>query len=161
VQTFGFPYGLDLEQGEMRVRAFSGTIVGGKTFRRLAGMPRVFELSFRNPRGLSGSPLLISVDHQDPVVVGMILGNGSTEMEVLKSREQITVGGPSGVQREEVYTQVEALELGIALKCYELLDLRPPQLKGNSIREHLREHDLFLEVTTPPGEPSVNSDSLI
>ena len=113
----------------------------------LPARPLVYELSFVNPRGLSGAPLLLS---EAGKVLGVVIGNVSMGMEVLKSKEQVQVTDDSGQRlHDETYIRVEALELGVALQTAALLDLRPQLLGGKRVRDHLVENGLL----EPPKAP--------
>jgi len=135
VQAIGYPYGLDLELRTVVVRAFQGHIVSERKFARLAERPRVYELSFQGPRGLSGAPLLTT--EGEGRVAGVIVGNAITEMEVYSEREELKEPG-----RETVLIKTEALHLGIAVTANEILNLRS-QLLGGTVREGLKASSLL------------------
>jgi hypothetical protein len=136
VNTFGYPYGFDVESETLTVRAFQGEIVGGRTLRRLSGRPMVHELSFQCPRGLSGAPLIRHEPKSQ--IVAVVLGNEITEMTVFTERETLAAGG-----QETVLIKTEALHLGIAIRASEVLPLHS-SLLGCTIGAWLQCHGIPL-----------------
>ena len=135
VHSVGYPYAIDRANNCMGMRAFSGHIVSPRDWPQLQTIPRIYELSYQCPRGLSGAPLWTE---SSPVkVVGVILGNSITEMEVYSERETDSHG-----EKTTVYQKVEALHLGVALQTAALMDVRS-SLLGTTIGEHLRGMNLF------------------
>lgn len=134
VMSVGYPYALDLEHFIIGIRAFSGHVVSGPTFHRLKATLRVYEPSFQCPRGLSGSPLLSADGRTD--VVGIIIGNRSTQMLVFSDKEVLRE--PT---QETIVERYESLQLGIALQSRAVLDTHC-RILGRTLREHLREHNL-------------------
>lgn len=130
VQTVGFPYALDTDLASINIRAFRGNVVAGRTFRNIPSHPRIFELSFPCPRGLSGAPLF-TVDKR-PKIRGMICGNAATEMLIFQDREEIDDG-----KRVEIVERYESLQLGIAIQTCSLTSISS-SLLGKSIGEHVQ-----------------------
>jgi hypothetical protein len=136
IRTVGYPYALDIQHARLQIRAFAGHVVGARTFHRFEAAPRIYELSFACPRGLSGAPILDG-HHR---VAGLVVGNESTEMTVFTDREVISekTGGETRVEQIERY---EALQLGIALQSASLLDLRS-RILGGDLCDHLASKEL-------------------
>ena len=138
VQTTGFPYGIDIEHSSIAVRSFVGHIVSSGLHFKLEGNPLAYELSFQCPRGLSGAPLCTSMT-QDPRIIGMIVGNSSTEMLVYSDREIIH---DLGMQKESVVERYEALQLGMAVQSSALLNIDSRILNAN-LKNHLMKNELI------------------
>jgi len=134
VGALGYPYGLDIESNMIIVRAFRGHIVCERFQKQLPGSPRVYELSFPCPRGLSGAPLWLD---DDALVVGVVVGNHITEMEVYSETEVEKETG-----RETVFRKTEALHLGLAVTSQAILGLRSTMLKG-TVKEWLSQEGLL------------------
>jgi S1-C subfamily serine protease len=126
-RTIGFPYALDLKYANLNVRGLSGQIVSELSFYGLKAEPRVYELSFQAPRGLSGAPLLV----HSGTVGGMVIGNKSTEMQIFSDREILADG-----KQEKIVERYEALQLGIALTSAAIIDLDFKIIGGN-LRNYL------------------------
>jgi hypothetical protein len=135
VQTTGFPYGLDVSSSKLRMRSFRGTVVSSRTWDGLAAKPRVYELSFPCPRGLSGSPLW--KPGNPPSVAGVVFGNSITEMIVNRDVEKTKEGSET-----TVYERVEALHLGMAIQTQSILSVQS-SLFGLRIGDLLRDKDLL------------------
>jgi hypothetical protein len=131
-QTIGFPYALDLENANLNIRGFSGHIVSQLSFYGLTAKPRVYELSFQAPRGLSGAPLLLHSGE----VAGIVIGNKSTEMQVFSDREILADG-----TQEKIVERYEALQLGIALTSASIIDL-DFKILGSTLRDYLVKSNL-------------------
>lgn len=136
VQASGFPHALDLSELTLTIRSFPGTVVSAKTWSRLPAKPRVYELSFLCPRGISGSPLW-RVGGTLPCVVGVVFGNSITEMIVHKEVEKVKEG-----DKTTIYEKVEALHLGLAIQVQSLLSVES-SLLGMHIGDFLRTHSLL------------------
>jgi hypothetical protein len=141
VLTVGFPYALNPDLGTLAVRAFTGSIVAMPQTSRIPARPRIYELQFPCPRGLSGAPLVFRNGGQFELV-GMIVGNATTEVLVLQDREVLSDG------TNHVIEKYETLQLGIALQTVEVLDL-PFDLLGKTLREHLGAHACIQAKRTP------------
>jgi len=126
-RTIGFPYALDLQHANLNIRGFSGHIVSELSFYGLKAEPRVYELSFQAPRGLSGAPLLI----HGGTVGGVVVGNKSTEMQIFSDREILADG-----KQEKIVERYEALQLGIALTSPAIIDL-DFKILGGTLRNYL------------------------
>lgn len=133
VLSVGFPYALNRDLNTVSVRAFRGPVVAPATTTRIPAKPRVYELQFQCPRGLSGAPLLY--EDTSLRVAGMVVGNAATEMLVLSDREVLKDGSTSIVEKYEM------LQLGIAIQASEILSLRF-DLLGKTVRDHLSSHKL-------------------
>ncbi len=125
-------YGKDPERPHIDARGFKGAVVTATQFARLAGAPDIYELSFSAPRGLSGAPVM-AADR----VVGIIIGNRSTEMLVFSHREMVTE------EREFVTERFEAMQLGIAIRSTELLKCTVPGMPRESLAAHLEAQGLL------------------
>lgn len=136
VRTFGYPFGYDAEREYFNVRAFKGHVVGGGTLYHLAGHPAAWELSFPCPRGLSGAPL-VRTDPTPNQIIGIVVGNQITEMDVYTERETAAEHG-----REQTVIRTEALHLGVAVKAEVVLPLHS-SLLGCSVGEWLRRYGLL------------------
>ncbi len=134
VLSVGFPYALNLDLKTLSIRAFRGHIVAAASTCALPAKPRVYELQFQCPRGLSGAPLLFKSTRL--LNVGMIVGNASTQMLVLSDKEILADGSTTIVERYEM------LQLGIAIQAGALLPLRFDILGGKTLAEHLRSYNL-------------------
>jgi len=128
IQTVGFPYALDLQNLDMRIRAFRGYIVSAPKFYRLPSNPSCYELSFHCPRGLSGAPLFTV--QTTPKVKGIIIGNQSTEMLIYSDKEIIKEG------KETIFERYEATQFGIAIQTRSLQNIKSIIL-GNSVLKYL------------------------
>jgi len=108
VFTVGYPFAYDPDLNVIDPRVFYGNLVAS-TFdaKRFPSLPRLYEVSFMCPRGLSGAPLF---QKENLNVLGVVLGNRSIEMTVLSSREREESGNET-----TIYEKVEALNIGIAL----------------------------------------------
>ena len=135
VQVSGFPYALDLLGFKLTVRSFRGTVVSARTWRGLSAKPRVYELSFPCPRGISGSPLW-SVS-APPCVAGVVFGNSITEMIVDKEVETTKEGS-----KTTIYEKVEALHLGLAIQVQSLLPVKS-SLLGMRLGDFLQKRGLL------------------
>ena len=125
VHSTGYPYAIDRFNNSFGMRAFTGHVASMRDWPQLKPVPRIYELSYPCPRGLSGAPLWTV---SSPVkVVGVILGNNITEMD-----------------KTTVYQKVEALHLGVALQTGALTGIYSALL-GKTIGEHLRGAQLLNE----------------
>src|SRR5207253_9618852 len=88
VHAFGYPFALDLHNLRLRARAFKGHVVCADDAgaAELPGMPRIYELSFQSPRGLSGAPLLLPTT-QGLLVGGVVVANRSTSLQLLTEQD--------------------------------------------------------------------------
>ena len=134
VQTVGYPYAIDWARFAIDIRAFRGHVVSALSFDLLKANPRVYELSFQSPRGLSGAPLFTT--ESSPQVVGLIVKNRATQMLVLSSREKVSETA------EKITETYESLQLGIAVQSGALADVHSQLLNG-TLREHLRKMGLL------------------
>ena len=91
VLSVGFPYALNPDLMTLSVRAFRGNVVAAARTAVLPGQPRIYELQFQCPRGLSGAPLMFESSRL--LSAGVIVGNATTQMLVLSDREVFTEGG--------------------------------------------------------------------
>ena len=109
VQACGFPYALDPAAGTVTIRAFRGYVVTSRTWHSLSAKPRIYELQFMCPRGISGGPLWVR--ERPLTVAGVVFGNSITEMTVFKDEEIEEEGG-----KRTVYERREHLHLGVAVE---------------------------------------------
>jgi hypothetical protein len=122
VMAFGYAYGLDHETHILRLRGFKGYTVAARAFERLPVRPAAYELSFQAPRGLSGAPLLLP---DSTAIVGMVIGNSTTEMVVFSQREHVIEEG-----RETLVERFEAMTLGVAIAASSLMAIEFGLLGG-------------------------------
>lgn len=134
VYTAGYPFGYDsMEQG-IYLRAFKGYIISEYRFMRNNIDAQCYELSFSCPRGISGAPLLSrSIERHS--VLGIIIGNGSTEIELYNVIEEV-----SGYQERKT----EVMKYGIAVSIKELVK-KKSKLLNRTVREHLEENQLVIQ----------------
>ena len=119
VKTCGFPFSLDCDLASVSIKTFDGTIVSSTRLKQLERVPKCYELSFICPRGLSGAPLWSSNDSEDIRVIGVVLGNSITEIEIYSETEkEITNKG----ERETTFIKTESMHLGSALEIEEVLN---------------------------------------
>ncbi|MCI5137032.1 MAG: serine protease [Candidatus Electrothrix sp. AR1] len=135
VLTAGYPYSFDNHNMAINIRAFSGYIVSDPQFYSLPAKPSVYELQFPCPRGLSGAPLF--TPGSSPKIVGMIIGNHSTEMLVYSQREI-----EEDSNNKSIVERYEALQLGIALQTNSVLDCHF-ELLGSTLGSHLKRSKLI------------------
>jgi len=133
VITCGYPYALELQHARLIVRAFKGEVVCTNAWPDIKGKPKIYELSFQCPRGLSGAPLLAASESETMVVAGVIFGNRMTEMTVYSEKEEIKEDG-----RTSEFIKVEALHLGMAIQAETIATIKS-KLLGDSIGEVIRE----------------------
>lgn len=136
VRTFGYPYGLDPESKMLNVRAFKGYVVGGDSLINLPGRPFGLELSFPCPRGLSGAPL-IAFRPEKSRIVGVVLANRITEIEVYREEEKLVEDG-----KETLLIKTEALHLGLAIRADAVLSIHSETL-GCTIGDWLKKYGLL------------------
>jgi len=137
VWTTGYPFAYERELSTITVRSFSGHVISDTMMRELRLKPRVYELSFQCPRGLSGAALANGPPWTRAMVRGMVLGNKITSMTVFHEVETLKEHG-----REFELRREEALHLGVALKASVLLSLRFRSL-GCSLADWLGRHGLL------------------
>jgi hypothetical protein len=138
VQAIGYAYGWDEEASFISPRGFKGHIAGLRQSLKWAQHPFCYELSFQAPRGLSGAPVW-GGKHG---VIGMILGNSSTEMVVFSEREVLSEG------KEHTFEKVEALHLGFALSASAAVQLHSAHI-GMTLGEHFRRCGLLAKARQP------------
>src|SRR6266542_1349729 len=133
VRSVGFPMAFDTETIPPRVifRALEGIVSGLKTHRLLSATPWIYETSFQCPRGLSGAPLLRG---ETTSVVGCVIGNSQSFMEVSSTEEEVYDSDSGGV-RIERERRVEGIYFGIAVCARVIMDL--PLSPSLSVRQHI------------------------
>jgi hypothetical protein len=134
VQAMGYPYGLDAQNRSIAFRGFKGHVVSEVRFAGLAERPKVYEVSFQCPRGISGAPLWLE---RNAEVAGVIISNAIMEMEVSSEKEII-----KETNKETVLIKLEALHLGVALTAQEIIKLRSMLLEG-TVGEWLTSQNLL------------------
>lgn len=130
VQTAGYSYPLDLQEGIIPIRAFKGYIVSDLRLFRLQSKPRCYELSFNCPRGLSGAPLF--TEETNPRVKGVVIGNKSTEMLIYSDKEIIEEG-----KGKETFERYEATQFGMAIQTGSIKHVESTVL-GASVEDYVR-----------------------
>jgi hypothetical protein len=134
VLSVGFPYALNRDLKSLSLRAFRGHVVAATSSSALPARPRVYELQFQCPRGLSGAPLVFESSRL--MNAGVIVGNATTQMLVLSDKEVLAEGSTTIVERYEM------LQLGIAIQAGAILSLHF-DLLGRTLAEHLRAHGML------------------
>ena len=134
VGATGYPYALDPDLNTIGSRSFKGYVVSRTKVHNLPARPWAYELSFASPRGLSGASLT-TLGHT-PRVAGLVVRNHSTEMLVFSSREVISD------EKETVVERFEALQMGIAIQCSELM-LLSSRILGETIGDYLDRNSLI------------------
>ncbi len=139
VSTFGFPFGLKLEEGrtgEVYLRSLKGYIVCSYQLKiPYSEKVKCYELSMNCPRGISGAPLLSS--EKPGCLIGVVVGNANSEIEVSNEVETEKDGNS-----KVVYRKTEIVRYGIAIQSCEILKL-DSNLLGKKIRDHLIEYKLL------------------
>lgn len=140
VWTAGYPHAMDIsELGYIAQRAFKGYTVSHIPFQRIGqtGFHEAYELSFKAPMGLSGSPLF-SKEANEPVI-GIIIANKETGLEVIEEEE----ASDDGKTVEFVYYKQKA-QYGVAVSSSEIGKWKPERL-GMTIEEFVRDRGLCSE----------------
>jgi trypsin-like peptidase len=108
VLAMGYPFAIDEVDLFGRARALKGYVVCADTAgaSELKGRPRIYELSFQSPRGLSGAPLLVPTV-RGLEVAGVMLKNRSTSLSLPKMSQTTT----ERVGTETAHTIVETQEV--------------------------------------------------
>ncbi len=131
VRAIGFAFGFEPDAGWVVARGFSGSIAAVRPFFDFPSRPPAYELGFAAPSGLSGAALL----RQDTsVVCGCIIGNRTTEMNVLSHVETVTQddGTRRTIERSERH---DYLHLGVAIRAEPILALQLPG--GRTLSRHV------------------------
>jgi hypothetical protein len=130
VLAFGYPFAVDLHNLRLRARAMKGHVVcaddAGAT--ELPGVPRIYELSFQSPRGLSGAPLLLPTK-QGLLVGGVVVANRTTSLQLLTEEETITEES-AGHTTRTVVERHEVMHLGMAVQSQSILTLSSRMIGG-------------------------------
>jgi hypothetical protein len=134
VQSTGFPHAVNPDSYIIFTRAFKGYIVSQHDYSQLTGNPRVYELSFQAPRGLSGAPLVTNMGFM--AVAGYVIANHATKTLVFSLQETLDDG------TRKIIEQHDALQFGIAIEVASILDMSSTILQG-TLREHLDKHGLL------------------
>lgn len=128
VFTIGFPYGYEPDRKEIRTRGYKGYIISATRIDEFKGV--FYELSFSCPRGISGAPI---IDDENKSLMGIIVGNKSTEIEVYRETEILDNG-----KQKNSYLKYEAIEYGIALDITSVVKYKS-KLLGKTIGAFLKE----------------------
>jgi hypothetical protein len=134
VRALGFAFGFEPDTGSVVARGFAGWIAAVRPFFNFPARPPAYELGFATPSGLSGSALL---RYDAPIVCGCVIGNRTTDMNVLRHVE-IVIEDDGTHRTAERSEHHDYLHLGIAIRSEALLPLRLPS--GRTIAEHVQEH---------------------
>lgn len=129
-----YPYAFDRKRMTIDLRAFKGHVAGNRTLEKFQSQPRVYELSFQCPRGLSGAPLLVA--QKQIQVGGIVLGNEATEITVFTDREVVEETGET-----TIIERYESLQPGIAVESAALTSLTSHICSG-SLLDHLSTQNL-------------------
>ncbi len=116
VIAMGYPFAIDEADLFGRARALKGYVVCADTAgaSEISGKPRIYELTFQSPRGLSGAPLLVPTA-QGLRVAGVMIKNRSTTLRLPTMVETRT----EQRGRETTQTTVEIQEVihfGVAVQ---------------------------------------------
>jgi hypothetical protein len=132
VHAFGYPFAVDLHNLRLRARALKGYVVcaddAGSA--ELSGTPRIYELSFQSPRGLSGAPLLLPTT-QGLLVGGVVVANRTTSLQLQTEQESVTEQTPNSTTRT-IVERHEVMHLGMAVQSTSILAL-PSKMLGKTI----------------------------
>ncbi|MCB0538092.1 MAG: trypsin-like peptidase domain-containing protein [Bacteroidetes bacterium] len=128
VMSSGFPFAFDPNQKKIITRCFKGYIVSAHPFYEFVSNPDSYELSFSCPRGISGAPLLTYEEPQK--VVGIIIGNKSTEMNVYTEKEIISE------EKEVVVERYESIQYGLAIETASIKHVES-KLLGTTIEDYI------------------------
>lgn len=142
VWTAGYPHAMDISGlGYIAQRAFKGHTVSHIPFQRIGqdGYFEAYELSFKAPMGLSGSPLFSAGDESP--VIGIIIANKETGLEVIEEEEATD----DGKTVEFVYYKQKA-QYGVAISSVEIGKLHSTRL-GMTIHEFVRKNGLEAAAT--------------
>lgn len=135
VYTYGYPFGLNALEKELIARGLKGHVVTSRRFHEFQKKPRIHELSFHCPKGISGASLHNSRTHH---IQGFIIGNASTEIMVFEEKE---------VDKTEnkmiIFQKYETTKYGIAILVDNLLDIHS-KLLGTTFREYLKIEKLLV-----------------
>ena len=127
VYTVGFPHAFDYENFVLSIRSFKGETVSNYIKYDSKSKPLCYELSFQCPKGLSGAPLFLRKSNQ---VAGIIIGNNTSEIEILRYKETVT----EKITRETVCN--DAVHFGVGLSINSILNIKS-KLLGAKIRDYL------------------------
>ena len=155
VYSVGFAYGLDVQRQKLIMRHFKGHIVSCQYYSSWGELDIqrkneiivkypfwTYELSFACPRCQSGAPLIANLPGGISVI-GFIVGNSSSSMQVHASTEKISNGN-----KTERYEMHELLHLGQAITSNSLLngdsillgnlgEKEPSNSRKKTLREHI------------------------
>ena len=137
VHTMGFPFGLDVPNNGVYLRALKGYIVSSYQFDiPNYGKANCYELSIHCPRGLSGAPLLSNAEPGG--LFGVIIGNSSSELEIYYEQKE-----DKEANTINTYHKTETTKYGIAIDAREIFPIYSDML-GKTIEEHLKEYNCFM-----------------
>ncbi|MCM4173811.1 hypothetical protein DHD32_20255 [Arenibacter sp. TNZ] len=135
VYSYGFPFGLNALEKELIVRGLKGYVVTSRKFHEFKKTPRIHELSFHCPKGISGASLHNSRTHY---IQGFIIGNASTEMMIFEEKEV-----DEKENKISVFQKYETTKYGIAILVDNLLDLHS-EILGKTFRDYLNGENLLV-----------------
>lgn len=127
IYTIGFAFGLDIRRRKISRRHFHGHIVSSQKYASWQELDETrtpegsypfwtYELSFACPLCQSGSPLFAKLPDNTTSVVGIVIGNSKSKIEVLSNVEEESNGS-----KTETYKSVDLLHLGQAISSISLL----------------------------------------
>jgi hypothetical protein len=134
VRAIGFAFGFEPENAAVVARGFAGSIAAVRPFYGFPSRPPAYELGFAAPSGLSGAALMRA---DRSIVCGCVIGNRTTEMNVLSHVETVSEIDGANVKTERSERH-DYLHLGIAVRSEAILTLKLPG--GQTIAEHVEAH---------------------
>lgn len=135
VMAIGFPHAHDAPNKFYATRGLKGHIVCQNIFFRFKSNPKIYELSFHCPRGISGAALADTIDI--PKVKGYIIGNEANEIMVFSEREIDEASG-----EKTVFEKYETTKFGIAIQVSNILPLSS-RILGGTFEEYLKREGLL------------------
>jgi len=130
VIAMGYPFAIDEADLVGRARALKGYVVCADTAgaSEIRGTPRIYELSFQSPRGLSGAPLLVPTP-QGLEVAGVMVKNRSTNLRFPTMAQATTERTGAETTHTLVETQ-EIVHFGVAVQVGSIGALESARLVG-------------------------------
>ena len=133
VCAIGYPFGYNSVEKEILPRAFKGQIVTRRSFIEFPKEPKIYELSFHCPKGISGASLR---DYKSGKVVGFIIANSSTEILVFEEKEI-----DKNELKKSIFQKYETTKYGVAIDNRELLNTES-RLLGDKFLNYLKRENL-------------------
>jgi hypothetical protein len=131
IQTYGYPFGLDVSTQSIFQRSFKGHIISSRSFKNQNIDTNCFELSIHCPRGLSGAPIIYHSPSEFSII-GYVIGNTSQEIEIYENKEIVEDGKQIYYER-----RMETTKFGLAVQMISVLDFESRILK-TTLQDHLK-----------------------